>query len=1726
MIPSRANLVPGKRYLEPQSVMLQGFPCAWYSPTGRLAKRRIHHLSLRSLIFEIGRSASKLDSTKVARSPDIRRMTFSLSFGAIHDMTAFVDAKRIRTSTLAQLRQYYKELSDQGSDEELTEQLLQTIERGLIPPHTFALWLGVSKSRHTIRDALLQNKSIIVRGLALKQLQADLRSSTWRETWDGVGGTTGVLEIFADLSVLEVRDACKVIGRSAKGADLTAKRECFTHLFKGLHPSYFPNAIYKTADQRPLKKYYGLLATTCSPDVIEQAISDSIDGVLKHARQRDLLQYHSMSIGQEQLRRLINDHRGAVDEKQLRDLCRHYPASSSQERGFSASMQFALTLLRGLVQPGASSVDDTFFINDLVRPLLKRAVRKRAKSDRVHEIVDLTVRYLELHPSAGKMITTKNGDILYLVAYCWARKPTLFEVPLLTLISHPLYGTSQLDELNRWDGFLARVVPSRRYALLRFGIQASTSLDLDVNTDLRNVKGFLTHSLLTKLGPVDSLSLFTRLRKERGDENLVGCGNPQSILSLTPTYETCDGDPELYHIQLLKLNRCGEEAETLATRYVERRKKQATSAPQPEQRGFYSKSALFGAIASGSLDLYKNAIDWSKRFIRDPLVFKEIHPRSYPDEAISLLSGIPEPYEASLTMSDLHNRVKKANSILTSMFDTACAALQEPSFVSHNWEGVLRLFFEAVAKRIKLMPMVRTTLEPSEDELYHGIWEPTISLLIAIEEKANQDGYERLQASSVRGILSHGGADVALKTHDISILKFLDELAVARNALWSAARASKHPTINTLPENLPRGLPIQHLIAPWILDVEDLGTYAPYLFSRTMDTLFAKIPRVLETVPKDKAFLKLMGIFADSYQLALQLYIPPSCEQTVKQERIQKAWQYAIGPLSRNRMSQDEAERFWRDKKPRYLGEWPPIKSQDSTNIELPLFSETIDSTKPMLWNPFREVKPQKTRRNLGKPTYVDLATVIAQLTSYNPKFGNTLVLRNQEVPPSIPARIPWEEMRKWCESQAIAAMLHFDTRFGFNEDGALASPFPSEIDARYPSLLLHPDSQILDTWTAIAMIYSGIDAVPSELLYQVTQNIAAALDAADSGKAICPANAYAKLHEIVMMLIIKLGECDRPSLAKDFIIQTILNRPNSSSWHRQLLKPSFLRRLSASDAKACFETFATQLVGTMQARQEEFDIAKRQGDEAFEKSVVQEQPADVPHIKVTTIKFFAELLRGTDFIGENHAVTVLTILARSALHIDVRLSIVSSLLAMLKTASETGQEEVLTGLGLLASSAGNLNEREPVTESDWKQAETEISLPEMQFVPGESLDVRSPILHALLAYIRNEASDATSLQPYVERIILPTIARLTQQTSRWVSLFRVKYGIDEIDIPLLPRQTNLIPMVLSAKGAKLNLLPRKLLEDFTTHIMFNIAPPPTIRRLNEKFKSDPALRCQPDVSTWLQLYGEGLDIVKHFTLFDMLSLLEQALDASDAEAITPNVIQENFLKVFRLVIANDTPSYHTLSTTLTNRLTMGDCLAKTWWLTHGKTTIEAIIAHVGSLRTREWDCDPHRNPAVLPETFDWRLLLLDYPWPQRSDNDDDRERKCKAFADQLETLLKEMSGSMYHENFFELQVTLGRYIPNSSMPNSLEYALGDNWVLTAIHLGGLAKSMLSCVTTSDLLRMKLAKTLVDVAGNMDDIEPGLRKRLGALVESWKACENEDIRRIGYSMEEKYFSTT
>ena len=104
--------------------------------------------------------------------------------------------------------------------------------------------------------------------------------------------------------------------------------------------------------------------------------------------------------------------------------------------------------------------------------------------------------------------------------------------------------------------------------------------------------------------------------------------------------------------------------------------------------------------------------------------------------------------------------------------------------------------------------------------------------------------------------------------------------------------------------------------------------------------------------------------------------------------------------------------------------------------------------------------------------------------------------------------------------------------------------------------------------------------------------------------------------------LLFLLSQSDRPELAVELILSTVLDRPDASSWHRQLLKRTFIRDLSAQQAQKLALSFAS----VVRARLDKTSSLGKLHPES-------DKPASSPKpvIKVTIVKFLAQFLDNAD---------------------------------------------------------------------------------------------------------------------------------------------------------------------------------------------------------------------------------------------------------------------------------------------------------------------------------------------------------------------------------------------------------------------------------------------------------------------------------------------------------------
>jgi hypothetical protein len=1629
--------------------------------------------------------------------------------------TTTLNPRILRLSQAHEVTEHLRDVLRNSSEEWITTELLELIATDSIAPTAFAQWLGIAQSPETLRAALTQTASTQVRKFAFKKLRKSLSSAQWRETWDALGGVPGWLGLLSEFSVQDVKAACRVLGRSAAGADVELKRECYAGLFVALLPqssSDEPSSAPKNEDRRKLRAHYQTLIPACTSAVVSRIVAERWDDFKEHRHR--LLLSHADTLQELAIQHVFGGH--PADEGWFSPLLSEYPNASTAVPGMSASMQFSLNLLERLTKEDARApLGKDMVVKKLAEPLLKKALMKKIDWSITKRIVDLFLSYLSGHPETAETLTMHRGSFVHMMGRCWSSRPDMFADQFERILALPFTKIEKGQMFSTLaDLTLPNVVTSRRYDLLRFYCQCLYQCDLDNETEIRAAKlPPLTSSLLNSiLSKEDALVLFTRMRSARGDNNLVD----QNAYFYGDSHAGTAVDVEMWHALLLFRSSRFTEAEKVARRCFETRKVATISSAGQEQRASNARSAIDFATLGGSLELCMEAHQWARRFVRDPLTARELY-RATTREGVTLLSGIPGSLSKNTSFSELRHRVEYANKIVLFMFETTCLALREPSFNKHHFQGALAMFGSVVKERMKQAARFKSYFSMSDDEVHHILWAHTLEMLLTAEKKALSAGHENLSLNTVGGVLNYMAFTcVDLEDEEPATFRFFDEFAKARDELWRKHRLSAHPATAALPAAFPRGLPVQHLIEPYVSCSHNAERWTPYIASRIQSAVFPDRNTALVELPEDQEMRAAIGTFIDDYHFALRTTVPKSLNRDERKRRIHQAWSYAIGSLSEGRCTPDEAVRYWGAENtwnsvfPEF---WPSKQEFRARLPEWPLIPEVGHPDKVEEWNPIPAAIRSMPGRSLDKVTYIDISK---QLSGRSNNATVRAIL--QPIDPIIPAVghddvFSSGSMRQAKskpairDAQIMLAFSYIDTLLP--KSRLLNTPFPAtnpEYRFRYPAVYLDGEflSRIsLENCTdmdVFGFMNGHLPNVPPSLLAQAAHNAYDSLRAATQKD-----HGYNHLEHRTLQLVRMLTHCDRPTLASDLVVRIVLDRPQNSSWHRQLLSHSFLRRLSAGAAQECIRLFAKAVISKLEQQ------AATNAASAIElkKDQIAEMDQDRQGlVKVTTVKLLAQLLGDTECLPEKFALSVLSEIITKASHIDIRRAAVSSLLNLLNFASFEQTGDILTALETTVPIAGNLRERRLITDSDWADAENTLELPELE--NQGSFNESAPILWSLLSFFKMNPPGCPQFKHqaiFFTRIILPIVTSLKYQTTKWTSLFLKKHGFDfaaqqDFAIPQIPRGPQILYVLLRFLTP---YLPSSFLDELLAYWTFNIAPPTAIAKLNERLRDDGTASIGPAERSWLAHYALGVDVSTRSS-FRLTLLLDRYTDKSTTSWLTGEItiktVQEAYLKLYTVILLHDTEILHNVDHEqhLLWPFSTSSKVDKSWETTH-KPLVEAIILYVESLRTREWERDPSRHPHVLPNTFTLRMYLLQYA-ARQSDHPPHSEEHCAAFATRVAKLIDQISHGLYHNKLLELK-------------DSLKYVHGNDRLRVACHLGDISNTRLSWLTLRDQLRVELAASLLYDArdGGRND---ALSKRVESLRQSWRASESEEVRRAGY----------
>ncbi|KAI0154829.1 hypothetical protein GGR57DRAFT_511804 [Xylariaceae sp. FL1272] len=583
-------------------------------------------------------------------------------------------------------------------------------------------------------------------------------------------------------------------------------------------------------------------------------------------------------------------------------------------------------------------------------------------------------------------------------------------------------------------------------------------------------------------------------------------------------------------------------------------------------------------------------------------------------------------------------------------------------------------------------------------------------------------------------------------------------------------------------------------------------------------------------------------------------------------------------------------------------------------------------------------------------------------------------------------------------------------------------------------------------------------------------------------------------MERLTYIIVSRLASCATPTQAQNLIQRAIIEHPDASSWHRQFLPLKYMQSLPAEAAKNMLFSFAAAIGEKLEAQS-----YIKVGDEEPTKTA---PPRSL--IKVTTVKYLAQLLNDADFVSSDSAVEVLIALFQSGSHPDVRIAILNTLLVTLSVTLDDGGEKwrenptvekILGVLDTVVPIAGNVNERRPVGELEWTQAEKEIT------VPIVSDDWIPPLFEAIL--------DVPSrLNPKLEaelfsRLILPTLDRSQEEHRRWLFLFLAKYKpcFNGVVLPRVPVTPNIWVYMLSHQA---HCVPATVIKDYNEYMLFRMGMPEDIEILNKTLRQNEALRNDTGVQHWLLIFGQSTDAFwrsqcwqREITLLIDLLMTPVEKAASSAAIIAAissqaSVLLDDYdkhLQAWGDLVKSLGPRHMGLSEHKNTTYTEDMKFAWDHWRREASLLAQKLITVIEqktAIRTH------------LPSTFSLRLLRLPYPDPRAEPIDKAFRYLAATFEGAFASFLASEEGNA---------LLWGTLVDEAVTMLSSIYTTGINNLYIAVHFGALDLCLHnSCPAVIQLIKVAVGLRFVERASDNGVIGRPKTKNNG-IVSNSKAGE-------------------
>jgi hypothetical protein len=1595
-------------------------------------------------------------------------------------------------------------LSEQHSPDAITQQLLQGVESGALPPMVYALWTSSCPDHSATLAGLQQSHSVIVRSSAIRNFRRRFRTADCESLWSTLGGTQGIVRLLRSFSVIHVKEFCKAVARCSTSKHTTSKRqELVTDLLRTL------TSENQDSDDRSLLDLYAKLVYTCTPEQKDAWIAQYGTADLDMAK----LFETDVSLHRRRFLEAIATCGNTLggDFGSYSPLFNFIPREPDYtDVTVSSSMSFALRTLQ-LIQKLTIKLVDADWLDETIRSLLARLVRKKASAKFTSDALDAMAYCAPQRPCKQPRHARWREDpekkFWLNIMRLWRRDPSLYEQKLTPLVrSHkeslelsPRYSSDE----NNIEAHVLSAKVEHRYRLLRWILANHNQyrIDIDHVNQLKHKDiETLSERLLLSLPRDDALRLFDRFELAR----------PGKLKLATRDMRELDktGDRPLSELLRLHLLDDPDAVFREGQGRIKNSKQMAEDSGSQPIRSAWINASVYFAVASRSLDLLQDTVIWARRFSRDPKTAQELYGSSpyggevFPDEkTVSLLSGIPERIPPGCTLAGVARDVRKGNEVTLELLHSAVLAQSEPFFQSRHWGSVFILYRKIVEARLRRVDTLQFRLRLTDDQIYSAVWQDTLDLLLKAEQIGLKKENEGLNFGKIGGPLQvHGDRPTASTLLSPATLRFIEELAIQRERIWIQRRVVENPAVSILEAPWPRGLPIQAL---WFLGSNDdkrlreVEGSLPFLASKAKSVVFVPAEHALRPKPVDGKSWSAIGECVDSYALALRLYLS-WCTPAEKDSRLQDAWIHATETLRGDRMTALESRSYWNHTFAE-AGAKPTALMMGASlhkDPRLPVQGSTTDPTK---WHPDAHANLAGVkRRELDQLLVVDCfkeGTLRPYRTWINDvSIGNFWDLK---IYGSSAAHVPGEAR----EAFIAAAILALNRRSGAGI-AIFGQPFPVT-NPRFPALSLDEEaltSQSTSDKDLTNIFKKLLSAIPPTLLLSLASGLIEK-SLAENARS----NDLRTWTSFALQLLVR---SDKPQLATDIITRVILENPGETPWHQVLLTAGYFKRLSPDCAKKLVQDLTNAIVKRLDGQSNSSEPIGEANKEA-----PGPYTANISTVKVTTVKLLAQVLKEASFLGGDFIVNALATLFSKATHVHIRAVIVDSLAAVLLCSRSAGVREAIVDFleTTVVSVAAELNERSPMTESDWNIAEQANEPPEVYSDAG-----LAPICAALVKAVKS-SSKSESLRTFhlVDRILLSLIKKSRENNTRWLKIFLHKHKHNASNlvtqIPASPSKPQLLELLL-LKFSK--IMPAADFENFSDVLTFATCPPKACKELTARLESQHEAYEQNDTRHWLRI-SEDLPIArskrqsKVSTVTDypeIVKSLQTARFSSDEDAVAHNLITPAHLRIHERkildLLAADFPA--SLNTWKSHTAIYEPPIeglsadARQRWRKYCQPLVHHAVSIVESLRTEGWQRDLQRTPSVLPDTFQLQLWLLPYPSLHLSS---EREQRILAFASEVRDIVHRLasSGKPYHTRWPLVQ-------------QALHKCPKQDYITLALQLGALEDGGGREPNLAECLCVELAD------GLLKGTEGLLKEEIAAakeMLRTWKSCFDEDVRRIG-----------